>query len=238
MAIAIDASVGRNTVNASSSTANLTHAANVLVLIAVSENQSTTSVQSVTVGATSATFLVGVNSGVVGRFELWYAFVSASGTDTITVTWPSGRTHSWSAVSFTGTRTVAPFFEGTVTGNGSGGTPQTSSATIAAGTSGRRITHFAGGICYGSSAHTLFAEPAAGQTEIIDTDTSTYVVTEYRVSCAEMNYRDDAAERLMSAVLTKSIATNIYWGAIVTAILVGVVAPTVTTQAADGIGLD
>jgi hypothetical protein len=89
---------------------SFTHSANALVILSSAINQAGTSPTTVTIGGSAMTLLRTVtynSSGIIAQEELWYAFRSTGGTETV---YQNGITNVGQITSFTGSNIVPPYF--------------------------------------------------------------------------------------------------------------------------------
>ena len=197
-----------------SSPFDFTHGAGVLVIV-LADTESNAIPSGVTCGGaamTKLTQIINYSAGVGGVgfvLQLWYLFRSAAATDSIAIT--GGTNKNFLAVSYTGTATAEPFFEGTVTGNRGEGSAKSYSLAVAAGTTGRLV--FGAVVAAINTAHTLTV--ISGFTEI-DQISKSWIQ-------GYINKLDDQYKDTSSAASPGGTdSVYVYWGIIGTAILAGI----------------
>jgi hypothetical protein len=163
--------------SSSSGSVDLTHEANVLVVVDVAYNRDSMKDPIVTVGGAAAT-QVGYGTDADGMIACasYVCFRSAAGTDSVAASFSASGTWCMTVQGLTGTPKSPPFTETVVTGGASTGT--SIALSVGAGTAGRRV-HMA--VCVNYKCPTY---PDTGQTEVDD-----YPVPGDGRS-VESNYRD------------------------------------------------
>lgn len=137
----------------------LNHAANVLIIAAIAgdmrANGSCTTGTVKLNGTTSFSMLTNTHSASsFSSIYAFYLFVAVAANDTINITMNATCGHQWVIASYTNTKQTTPWFEDTGTNSAEGASPQTSSVTVAAGTTGRMVIMVAGGNSPHASAST------------------------------------------------------------------------------------
>jgi len=206
----LDASVTRATgaAAAASTNANLNHAANVLVVVAVAiRNAASQTVTGVTVAGVAATYLTSIANGTEERIEYWYIFRSGAANENIIVTLSAGAHHAWVAQSFTGTEQATPYFDlnahQTTTGTGTGPTTTTPITGLGYFPS-QLVLQAIGAKGTGAGAPTI--APAGGQTEIGETGSGdAAAANNVRV---ETNYKAMTVNTWTSMAATLSASTT------------------------------
>jgi hypothetical protein len=183
----------------------------VLVVVVVGYGQNVPT--GVSVGGSSASKLISIvaSTGLSVGEDLWYVFLSSSGTGTVSVQTKAGANNYLNVIaqSFTGTVTSAPFFEKTATNSAAG---SSISVTVDSGTIGRRII-MAVAAPNSSSSFSL----GSGQRNILS--------TQGNLRFADLNYEDSSAQQTMS-LTNFGVATNLV--TIGTAILPSSTSPTIS----------
>jgi hypothetical protein len=171
--VTLDASVAQATgaAAAASTNANLNHAANVSIVVAVAiRNGASQTVSTVTCAGVAAALLTTITNGTEERVEYWYIFRSGAGDENIIVTLSAAAHHAWVAQSFVGTAQQAPFFDPNsyVTTTGTGTAVATSSPITGLGYyPGQMVLQVVAAKGTGAGAPTI--TEGGGQTEIGET---------------------------------------------------------------------
>lgn len=209
------------------------HAANVLVVIVAASASSTVTVSSVTVGSTSAVLVqkVAQATSPATELELWAAYITAPGTDIVTVNFSSSTARNAIAVaSFTGTANNSPVtsdFENTQTNKGNGNSAQTISTAITPGHSSDFVIQASEGrSSQATSGTNSFAiSVGSSQTDIDKNTVATSTTTSYALGVDLNCYSSGSAcastgtQQTMSATYTIGNSNPISTATIVTAIL-------------------
>ena len=199
-------------------TANLNHAANVLIVITTTVKGASAlqSVSACTVGGVSATQLIS-DRELSPRLdaEVWYIFRSAAANETVSVSATGKNTRvALVAASFTGTAISAPFFEATNTNKGSGLDPQTGMVDISAGTTGRRMLGYMA-VDGGIGRDQAFAWTQITGTDI---DNRSHLANTGNIA-ADLSYRDSSASTTYQTKVSNALDNEEGWIMIGTAIL-------------------
>lgn len=226
-AIANGVSCNGNSTGATATCTLTSNPANSLVIVTTGAI-TTAAVQSVDFSGVSGTYLTGVSQSTVSRGEVWWAYLYSSGNIVVTVTWATSTRRAITAQSFTGTAISSPF-EGTATNSGSGASVQTTTVTVAAGTTGRRIFNAVTCSRTANAAASCTIAPTVGA-EITENDLAG--TSGARSMSAESNYYDSSNQTAMEATATQASAT-LSWTSIGTAIL-----PSTNTTAPNAVQLD
>lgn len=212
--IAIDATVTGSGRVVSSLSATLNHAANVLVLVAVSYYAGIAGTITCTVGGASATTESNVSQGTV-RSLLFSAFRSSAANEIVLVSFSSYAARAaFVATSFTGTVTSAPFLEGLTTAGAS--TRTSASVSIVAGTSGRRIFNFIAAEEDSDASNSISITPGGSQTQI---GVANLPDAADLALGGETNYQDSASAQTLTGTITYPSGQNYAWVSLVAGIL-------------------
>jgi hypothetical protein len=166
MAVAFDSTAGSTigkTGTGTGESANVTHAANAMVVIVISY-LGTTSPSAVTVGGVSATSLDKKSLGSATTVEVFYIFRVSSATESVSVTFAANHRHTWSVSCYVGAASSSSW-EGTVDATGSGSSAQTAAVTVAAGQANGRVISGCGAALAANANFTMAMAPANGETE-------------------------------------------------------------------------
>lgn len=216
MTLAFNTGSGCNgTGTAKTITIGQTHAANVMVLVGVSY-EGTTSPSGVTIGQGSATSLSKISYSTNVTCELFYLFRTAAATENIIVTFAANTRAAAVGAAYTGAKNISAF-EGTLTANGTGASPCTGSKAILSGTDGRLVIGVAAFGTTGNANATFSIAPANSENERAEAELAG-ATAKVPFGCQIEDLADAGAGRTQSAAGTISTGTPC-WGYIVTSLL-------------------
>jgi hypothetical protein len=186
---------------------NLTHAANVLVIITIAVYGTAYYPSYVRVGGDDATILAQIANTSNQRFEVRYIFRASGGTEAISVGYSGVANITCVALSLLGTVRSEPFIETLSTNQGyTTSKPFSFSVNVAAGSVGRIVLQCCGVHCQYVNSNVTIA-PTAPQTELAEQLDS----TSYGMSAEINGLNSQDAETMQATATVTSGGGTSYW---------------------------